>query len=88
MLDKLLTSEQWKTAQQKYTDELIRRHQSGDTSFFLEIVALGKSGYGDCWQQVTDEYDLAYIRRCSIIDFDDGAYQGAICQDLYDQIVS
>lgn len=47
----------------------------------------------DAYQNYTAVYDrlmgetlARYLERCATLDYDDGAYQGAIYQDIYDRL--
>jgi hypothetical protein len=47
----------------------------------------------DAYQNYTAVYDrlmgetlARYLERCATLDYDDGEYQGAIYQDIYDRL--
>ena len=47
----------------------------------------------DAYQQYTAVYDrqmgetlARYMERCATLDYDDGVYQGAIFQDIFDYV--
>ena len=44
--------------------------------------------YKWCYDRNEGETDLQYIERCATLDFDDGDYQAAVYQNLYNQITN
>lgn len=43
--------------------------------------------YKDIYARNTGETKLQYLERCATLDFDDGDIQGAVYQEIYDQVV-
>jgi|LakMenE18May11ns_1017448.scaffolds.fasta_scaffold9228572_2 hypothetical protein len=43
--------------------------------------------YSVLYEQYEGESNLDFIERCAVMDFDDGAYQGSVYQELYDELV-
>jgi|LakMenE18May11ns_1017448.scaffolds.fasta_scaffold9541132_3 hypothetical protein len=42
--------------------------------------------YKDIYARKSSETKLQYLERCATLDFDDGDYQGAVYQEIYDKV--
>lgn len=62
----------------KYTEKIIELYTSGKDNAF-EV-------YLEIYQPGADENDLEFIKRCSEQDYDDGFYDGAIYQEIFDEL--
>lgn len=44
--------------------------------------------FNTAYEQQDDETREQFIRRCATLDFDDGVWQGALYQEIYDELTS
>lgn len=67
----------------EYVRRIVAMHMAGNS----DILNTYSSAYGATHEREEGESNLAYIQRCAEQDFHDGEQQGAVFQEIYDEVM-